>query len=37
MLDKIKCHFMPKDYQLTLVRQLQNLRQKGMSVKEYKE
>ena len=35
MLDKIKSQFMPKDYQLTLIRQLQNLRQKGMTVKEY--
>ena len=26
---------MPKDYQLTLIRELQNLRHKGMSVKEY--
>ena len=34
MLYKIKSQFMPKDYQLTLVRQLQNLRQKGMIVKE---
>ena len=35
MLDKIKIQFMPKDYQSTLIRQLQNLRQKGMNVKEY--
>ena len=36
MLDKIKSQFMPKDYQLNLIRQLQNLRhQKGMTVKEY--
>ena len=35
MLDKIKSQFMPKDYQLTLIKQLQNLRQKGMTVKEY--
>ena len=26
---------MPKDYLLTLIRQLQNIRQKGMTVKEY--
>ena len=35
MLDKIKIQFMPKDYQLNLIRQLQNLRQKGMTLKEY--
>ena len=28
---------MPKDYQLNLIRQLQNLRQKAMTVKEYTE
>ena len=28
---------MPKDYQLNLLRQLQNLRQKAMTVKEYTE
>ena len=37
MLDKIKSQFMPKDYKLTLIRQLQNIRQKGMIVKEYTE
>ena len=26
---------MPKDYQLTLIRQLHNLRQNGMTVKQY--
>jgi hypothetical protein len=26
---------MPKDYQINLFRKLQNLRQKGMTVKEY--
>ena len=35
MLYKIKSQFMPKDYQLNLLRQLQNLRQKAMAVKEY--
>ena len=35
MLCKIKSHFMPKDYQLNLIRQLHNLRQKPMAVKEY--
>ena len=37
MLYKIKIQFMPKDYQLNLLRQLQNLRQKAMTVKEYTE
>ena len=35
VLYKIKSQFMPKDYQLNLLRQLQNLRQKAMTVKEY--
>ena len=35
MLHKIKSQFMPKDYQLTLIRQLHNLRQNGMTVKQY--
>ena len=35
MLYKIKSKFMPKDYQLNILRQLQNLRQKAMTVKEY--
>ena len=35
MLYKIKSPFTPKDYQLNLIRQLQNIRQKGMTVKEY--
>ena len=35
MLRNIKSHFMPKYYQLNLIRQLQNLRQKAMTVKEY--
>ena len=33
MLYKIKSQFMPKDYQLNLLRQLQNLIQKAMIVK----
>ena len=33
MLDKIKSQFMPKDYQLTLIIQIQNRRQKGVSIK----
>ena len=37
MLHNIKSQFMPKDYQLNLLRQLQNLRQKAMTVKEYTE
>ena len=35
MLYNIKSQFMPKDYQLNLLRQLQNLIQKAMTVKEY--
>ena len=37
MLYKIKSQFIPKEYQLNLIIQLQNLRQKGMTVKEYTE
>ena len=37
MLYNIKTQFMPKDYQLNLIRQLQILRQKAMTVKEYTE
>jgi hypothetical protein len=37
MVAKFKGKFMPKDYQLSLFRQLQNLRQKDMTVKEYTE
>ena len=32
-LYKIRSQLMPKDYQLTLIRQLHNLKQKGMIVK----
>ena len=35
MVRKLKSKFMRKYYQLNLFRQLQNLRQKGMIVKEY--
>lgn len=35
MVAKFKSKFMPKDYQLNLFRQLQNLRQKSMMVKKY--
>ena len=37
MLYKIKSQFIPKDSQLILFRQLQNLRRKGMTIKEYTE
>ena len=37
MVAKMKDKFMPKDYQINLFRKLQNLRQKGMTVKEYTE
>jgi hypothetical protein len=35
MVAKFKGNSVPKDYQLNLFRQLQNLRQKNMTVKEY--
>jgi hypothetical protein len=35
MVEKMKDKFIPKDYQITLFRRIQNLRQKLMSVKEY--
>lgn len=35
MVSRLKTKFVPKYYQLNLFRQLQNLRQKGMIVKEY--
>jgi hypothetical protein len=37
MVAKLKAKFMPKDYQINLFRKMQNLRQKGMTVKEYTE
>jgi hypothetical protein len=37
MVAKLKDKFIPKDYQLNMFRKLQNLRQKGLSVKEYTE
>jgi hypothetical protein len=37
MVAKMKDKFIPKDYQITLFRRMQNLRQKLMSVKEYTE
>ena len=33
----MKAKFIPKDYQINLFKKLQNLRQKGMTVKEYTE
>lgn len=35
MLEKLKGRFLPKDYQLELYRRVQNLGQKGMTVKKY--
>lgn len=35
MVSKLKAKFFPKDYHLDLFKQFQNLKQKGMSVKEY--
>ena len=35
MLAKMKKKFLPADYQVSLMRKMQNLRQKEMSVKEY--
>ena len=35
MVSRLKAKFMPKDYQLNIFRPLQNLRQKGLIVKEY--
>jgi hypothetical protein len=37
MIAKMKAKFIPKDYQVTLFRRMQNLRQKLMSLKEYTE
>ena len=35
MVSKLKAKFLPKYYHLNLFKQMQNLKQKGMSVKEY--
>ena len=35
MVNKIKKRFLPVDYQVNLLRKMQNLRQKDMTVKEY--
>jgi hypothetical protein len=37
MIEKMKAKFIPRDYQITLFRRMQNLRQKLMTVKEYTE
>eukprot|EP00253_Pinus_taeda_P007847 PITA_07847 len=37
MVAKLKGKFLPEDYQVELCRRVQNLRQKGMTVKEYTE
>jgi hypothetical protein len=37
MIAKMKEKFIPRDYQITLFRRMQNLRQKMMTVKEYTE
>jgi hypothetical protein len=37
MITKMKVKFIPRDYQITLVRRMHNLRQKLMTVKEYTE
>jgi hypothetical protein len=37
MVAKLKEKFIPKDYQINMFRKMQNLRQKGMTVKEYTE
>jgi hypothetical protein len=35
MVAKMKVKLIPKDYQINLFRTMQNLRQKGMTMKEY--
>jgi hypothetical protein len=37
MVVKLKEKFIPKDYHINLFRRLHNLRQKGMTMKEYTE
>jgi hypothetical protein len=37
MVAKVKDKFIPRDYHINLFRRMQNLRQKGMTVKEYTE
>jgi hypothetical protein len=35
MIAKIKVKFMPKNYQINLFKMMQNLRQRGLTMKEY--
>jgi hypothetical protein len=35
MVANMKANFIPKDYQINLFRRMQNLRQNGMTVKDY--
>lgn len=37
MVKKLKAKFLPKDYHLNLFMQMQNLKRKGMPIKEYTE
>jgi hypothetical protein len=37
MVTKLEDKFIPEDYQINMFRKLQNLRQKGLTVKEYTE
>jgi hypothetical protein len=37
MVAKMKSNFIPRDYQINLFQRMKNLRQKGMTVKEYTE
>jgi hypothetical protein len=37
MVAKMKAKFIPREYQINLFRRMQNLRQKGMTVKDYTE
>jgi hypothetical protein len=37
MVAKLKAKFIPKDYKINIYRRLQNLKQRGLSVKEYTE
>jgi hypothetical protein len=35
MVENVKAKFIPRDYKINLFRRMLNLRQKGMTVKEY--
>jgi hypothetical protein len=35
MVANLKAKFMPKDYEISLFRRMHNLRQRGLTVKEY--